>query len=560
MSNPLHSHLKPNFPLILILITFLVLLLYPQIRLQLDLGSRYQGIIFQATDSDEYYLARIRDVTQGYLTASSPMLFEYQSLPPTTPFLPELTLGLLAKILAISPSSISLLSLLILPLASFLLTYKITRHLELDPWMSLAFASLVTISPHLLTDPGLILSPSSTTLPLTRPVNPQFSYPAFALCVLLILKQNSLPSFFRILFPPLTVTLLWYINPYFASFATILFLFYQIHLLTRRQLPPPVFILQLILSVFFLVPYLTSFHSLTLQPEYPLLAQRLGALPSRTPIIAFSVTLMMLINLALYLKTHTPTSLIATLVALPYLVATNQHLLTGFTVQPAHWTWYCLPFVLALNIFTLTNYLLKTHFLKLAFASTIITLCLAKATLTQITAYQANFTRLAQLQDLAPIFSWLNIHSPPNSVVLAPLPLSNYIPAYTHNHVYFSRYDHLSFTPSARLRHNLFTLVSLYPNLYPQPFTTPQTQLLASQYLFGTYYRDLNHNYLSIPPATLKQLQDQLQEYLEFPISAQLSQYQLDYLLTDTRQSPTVSLSSPPLFESPPYQLYSYPI
>ena len=74
------------------------IIVFPQIFLTIQLGNDYQGINFTQTDSENYYIARIREAYDGHLKIANAEFYEYKDLPYLQPALPEIILASLAKI------------------------------------------------------------------------------------------------------------------------------------------------------------------------------------------------------------------------------------------------------------------------------------------------------------------------------------------------------------------------------------------------------------------------------------------------------------------------------
>lgn len=146
------------------------------------LGNAYQGVPLLAQDNEFYYLARIREVLDGYPGISSPYFLEYKHAFPLIPPVGEFLYAIPSFLFRVSPTVIAMAGKGIFPAILFLLVYGLIWRLT-DPasswrrWNALAGGLVVSfgLEPSML--PFLLQTLTGTVheaafSPWTRLVNP----------------------------------------------------------------------------------------------------------------------------------------------------------------------------------------------------------------------------------------------------------------------------------------------------------------------------------------------------------------------------------------------------
>ena len=99
MATKIFKKVKKHWPAILIAVVLGSLMIWPFFYFQVALGDEYGGILNQVIDDELFYMARIKDVVDGYPTLGNAYLFEHKNQLPQQLFLPEFLLAQPLKLL-----------------------------------------------------------------------------------------------------------------------------------------------------------------------------------------------------------------------------------------------------------------------------------------------------------------------------------------------------------------------------------------------------------------------------------------------------------------------------
>ncbi len=468
--------LKIHWPVLVFAAVFGLMITLPYLYHQWALGPVFQGINRQMADDSLFYLARIHDVIDGHPTLSNAYLAEYKSGLPQQIFLAEYLLAQPLKLFGLTVAQGQLVYNFVLPGLAFLLTYLALYQIFSSRFWSLAGVWLLL--------GGLFLSV------FFRPVSPQFNFLFWLtqfILAWLIIKGSAWPWVL-----PLSILnfgLLFYIYPFYWTFYLIFFgLLFFAYWWSERQLSwrfLKISLGGLSLGSFYL--YYTYLSSKL--PGFEETLTRVQMIYSRFPsgirVMAWAMALLFLILAAWrwrLISMDARTKFFAA-GALTSILSVNQHLLTGRNFE---FSSHYYPLTVFFSVFGLAYLLskLKGHFGKF------FKLFLLLAILFQISSslnryFKAAFTfdRSGQDQRYAVVLEWLNQNTPPDSVVYANKTLSQLIPVYTANNVFYSRYANLFLLTDAEV-YERFIL-----NNYFEKFDK-QFVLVNDRAIFGVRYID----------------------------------------------------------------------
>ncbi len=150
--------------------------------------AHYGAWMHVSVEGDTFYSLRVVETARGG-SLGNPYLWENQDAVRWLPGLAPAVLGNLSRTSGIPPLAVLAISRVLLPLAIFLLTYRLALELHLAPWLALVAASAPPLAPsvgHLFPDDG----PAQGTgfLRYFRTISPPADV-AFFLLALVLLNQ-----------------------------------------------------------------------------------------------------------------------------------------------------------------------------------------------------------------------------------------------------------------------------------------------------------------------------------------------------------------------------------
>jgi len=237
------------------------------------------------------------------------------------------------------------------------------------------------------------------------------------------------------------------------------------------------------------------------------------------------------------------------------LIVSNQQVITGREIQYHHWYWFTnLPAAFFASSILVIYFLEK---LKVFYKNITIFLILLVLIIfgigIQYSSYQAYFSDCKYYQNYFYIFNWLNKNTSKDSVVYSDQDLSDFIPAFTHNNVYWSNpLQYNATTPLERVFHNYFVYIKVN-------FNTEQNEI--RQYL-QEHKEEVSYLVLSFKvieaqcggsrsdgsrtcysDKILDLLAERYKEFLQLSLKEQLKKYRIDYVVWDYNKYPDIYLN-----------------
>ena len=454
---------KRHWPTILIAVVLGILMVLPFFYFQAVLGDEYKGILNQIIDDETFYMARIKDIRDGHPTLGNAYLYEHKNQLPQQLFLPEFLLAQPLKFLQPSadPPQAENLDMVqarifysfILTAIAFILTY--IAFYKIYP--SRFWANLFSVFLFF----GIFL------FKFTRPVIPQFVFLFWLTQFILlwsrffaskksrILDSQSESGQFHfdwlLLLNILNFGLLFYLYPfywtfYFVFLVVLILVFYKVDKNLSKQFLKVLIAGLIIGSFYFYLSFLAS-----QLPEYQETLTRLQLVFSRSPSeiksVALSLAVLLLMGILYRLKRIKISKEILFFIAgiLSILIVTNQNIITGQKFEFGHYRMPAVFFLVFAVYYLWSKFKLNFRFkLSLSFLMII-------ASTYGIYGYAQRVFRISErdiyVQKYEAVFDWLNKNILSDSVVYANEEISELIPVYTSNNVFYSRYANLFIMP-----------------------------------------------------------------------------------------------------------------
>jgi len=447
--------LKNHWVAILLAFILGLLMVWPFFYFQSALGPEYRGVLNEIIDDELFYMARIKDILDGHPFLGNAYLFEHKNQLPQQLFLPEWLLAQPLKFFNLDVVQGRILYNFILPTFAFILTYFAFYLIYPSRFWAGLFAVFLFF--------GLYL------FKFTRPVIPQFVFLFWLTHFIFLWKLIESKSFdileyqsiFKnkiLLMSILNFGLLFYIYPFYWTFYLVFLVVLSFLFFFREKILSNKFLTVLlggllIGSVYFYLNFLAS-----QLPEYRETLTRLQLVFSRSPsgfkIVLFSLAVLAIFGILLKLKSIRldKETLFFLAGIFSIIVVTNQNILTGRKFEfSSHY------YMLAVFFLVFAVYYLFSKFKDRLFRfGPLILLVAAFSVFNGVSGFLASAVKVSDqnvyAQNYKAIFDWLNENTPKDSVVYAYNNLSELIPVYTANNVFYSRAANLFLMPDSEVK------------------------------------------------------------------------------------------------------------
>ncbi len=409
----------------------------------------FAGVYKIVSDDEAYYLGRIKEAREGNCRAVSPYIAEYKLAPPITPWLAECFLGSLARVLGVSVAHFALALDFVLPaLAAFLfymVAWRITDSRD---------AGLIAM---IVVQGGIFFEI------MNRPISPQFNLVVLLGFMVALLWWHRTRSWLSVSAGAIVLAALIYTYFYYWSFAVMwcgllaLYFLWKKSWRTAAQLGV-IIGGGLLLGGFYFLDLWRAIHL----PVYIETLLRWGAIQTRAPgswTILFVATgaLLLLGLVTRFKKTDNGNAVLLVSALFAIIIASNQQIITNQNVLFAsHYKMvgvYMAALAVALaatraGIFTSR----RSH--KVFFVcACVVSLFFIQSTLAKQWTRDAT---TANAQRYAPLFTWLNEHTPRDVTIYTNDALSDLVPIYTHNTVVHGFLAGMSPLPTQELQQRFF--------------------------------------------------------------------------------------------------------
>lgn len=527
----------------LILAVFLsFLMIWPQLYFTISLGEEFKGVVPPFNDDELFYSARIQEVLDGYPTIGNAYLFEHKdSL--SLQFLGEYLLAQPLKIFGLSVVRGRFLYNLLLPSLSFLLAYLAFYRIIKSRFWAVIFSSFLFF--------GLYLNN------FLRPVSPQLNF-VFWLSQFIFLWEliKNGPLRKILVLNAVNLGLLFYIYPYYWTFYLVfLTILVGVYFIYSRELT---FAIMKILAggLILAIPYFVNSYFISRTLEYEETITRLGLIYSRFPsgarVILGAFVLLVLFMLALrskLIKIDNPTLFFSGGI-FAAAISMNQHLITGRNLEfSSHYRMLSIFFFIFSFAYLWKTYLGRNFSHKKLVSSVLVLAALfivAQNTYAYLNKYSTGVS--SEDQKYALLFDWLNKNTPKDSVVYADNILSNLIPIYTNNNVFYSDNANLFLMADDEVL-TRFILNNFFES-FDEEFVIKNVRFIYRVRYADIYGHAVQSNKLrrllgmnTVPEMYLpKDIIDSVLKYADelknSDFKKELGKYRVDYILWDKNKNP----------------------
>lgn len=555
-----------NFLLVILSLVVSLVVVYPEIALYRDNGF-VSGVNLMGTDAEAHYLARIHEIYDGHYLLGNTYL-EPKNIPYLQPPGGELVEGVAGIVFHLPIYWLNIIFKFVAVIGMFWIVFALIWSLTKNLWGALLAPLFVILGEGFFSYPinflRMLFGQSAPNIALNwfeRPINPEISLPVIFgfLLVFYLFYQTGKKRYF--ILSAILLGFSFYLTIFAWGFMGLFAgVFFLIDWWRKKKINWSLVGVG-VAGIFLSVPYWINFWQSIHNSNYVEAAQRQGLVLSRAPII--SATSLILIALILFFiwvykkyEAHHTQAMLGISAATAIILAENQQILTGQTVQPAHFHSYvAIPALLIVGgaaIGIVLKWWAKSEKKKIISWSAVTLVML----LLIFTSFRAQGYAYAEQKDAAlndqayaPVIEWLNQNAQKDQVVEGdPEFLNEIIPIYTDLNVYYSNMSGPYFNDFDRLENGLFLgyrLQGMTPQMAQRDFFGAlRAQISAA--LFGIYYRDAYGGYDKIPDNLIQKIINDYGAYYQKDWSEVLSRYSLDYIIMDMRQG-TFGLYDPSL-------------
>ncbi len=540
-----------------ILIAFICGLIYlaPNLFFDLNQQNRFLGIQLTTLDSEPHYMARVRDVAEGHFRHSNVFLFEYKNIDQPIFQYSEQFYGVLLGFLHIDIADFYLFSKFIFSALNFFLWYYFSWLILKSRRAALLSASLLFFGIFIVNNLDLreqlsILfwnTDSSPLLTYGRFVNPLLTFSFFFAGLIQLYRFYDKPNLKNGLFYSFIWGVNFYVYFYFWAFLSVVSGLVFLYFLCTKNFSA--FKKSIIVS---LGALLIAFYYL-----WQMLAVAYGGVvedSTADSMTIFTAThkmifsklvfaIFILVLLLFFYKKYKKERfnkghVFLFLLFLSAIIVVNQQVVTGRLVEEGHFHWYTNRGVVYLGLAMILSYVIS-KIKNLKFQNIIYGVLFVYLVMfgigVQMSGYKMGLEKYIYFQNYASSIKWLNKNSKAESVVLANDDLSDLLPAYTHNNVYYA--PHAIFYPS-NPRERREQAVNVYYFLEKHNEKKIDISYLCK---LNFYYNEFQYKYIRkedrCTDSIKKKLVDNYQEFLKNDFESQLKKYRIDYIVWDKNKN-----------------------
>lgn len=547
-----------------------VIYVLPHIIFTSSLGDAYLGIPIMGTANEEYYLGRIHEILDGHPLVGSFSFLEYKTALPLTVPTGEFLFALPSLLLGLSPVTVLQIARFVLPFILFMLVYILVH--ELCKYRADSLATSTALLTGLSVTLGYdvvnyrrifaFLAGDQTLAESffiwSRPVHPILGAILLFACILCFWhivshsRYRKPAIFFAVIMFALAIPTYFFSWGMILSILAILLCMcaVQKRFMAMRDL------LYVFGAAFLLnVPYwILAWHAWQ-DSAYAESILRSGLFYTHYPLlnkfVFFTIGIYVIFALYTFLsRKHCEAECEYSMssynfglaLALGVLFAFSQQILTGVTIWPDHFVQYAIPLNMV-ALLTLFYNKVGTHFPKMwrNTVTILMILTFVYGVWSQVVVYRNLYPFAHELQNSAPLFTWLNGEHP-ECVVLtleeepAKWNLNGLVPAFTHCNIYVDNGISI-LMPFERIYHGYLMslrLSGVTPSTISSYMAGHEGELRA--YLFSNWKGA--YNYTKFPDVHDDLLAERIRslpsDYADFyakDIVAMLKKYALDFIV-----------------------------
>jgi hypothetical protein len=515
----------------------------PVFLAQQALGSDYQGIPFLFTDNEDFYIARCREVMDGYPNVGSPYFYEYKDEVAVQPALGEPVHAMIAEKTGISLITVFVWAKFFLPALLFLLiglfTYQLTQG---ESWMRLVVGITAGLGATIGYE-GFGIGNGLHLSLWTRPINPIVGGLGLFFVLLLAWRMFARKETGLLILAGIMTGLL---TCYFFSWALAMAMcgLLMLAALIRKEWRVAMgFALVLGISLLMNINRLIGFSG----AESQALAMRNGLLLMRTPLLnkvllaaggVFAVCTAVIVYRAKEWRTllKQPWWIFCAALLAAGLAVLNQQVLTGKAIWPYHFVQYTKPFALIVVLVSILHAVPDRWKRVWIGMCAVLSFAYVGHGVWAASTHVAVQEEFRSRQEQAALIDRIN-KVVDDGVVLVLGPeadkIGGWIPAYTSANVYWSNYV-MSGVPMERIEHNLFLRMRI-ENVAPSSSATWLTE--HREDVRALFFRDW-FDVFSIRKddpwldGEVSRLASKYQEVAAIPLREYVDRYRLDLLVS----------------------------
>lgn len=548
------SFLKENKIGILLSLAIGAIIAAPPIVFRFSSG--YQGFPMMKTNTEAHYVAQVEEVYDGHYGLGNPFFADLKDSPYLFPPLSAHLVAWMGKIIGLSAIDAVMVLRFVFTSALAFFIYLFVSAISGKKAAGYVAAPFVLLG-YSLVDPGYVLSLVRGGIPTHagfidygRPINPQMSS-LFFFAYLFFFWKSLHDAEHRVRSTVISAILLglsFYAYLFTWSFIFALNASLALVYAIKKDWEKVRTIAHVSLgALIFAIPYMLNAVAASHHPAYAESAPRFGFVHMRTPNVSRLVVGAFLLFLATWRVWEARTARFFMGFFLAAFAIVNEQIITNLYVFNHHYHWYyntplVIVFFILLTFFGLSR-VRQTAFRR-ACVVALVLVPLLHGILVQWTAYRTALPLLKEEQRYAPVIAWLNKETPKDATVVAPLPLSDVIPALTHNNIYFPNTGFYTLVSNERLLHTY--LVYTYLRGVPKEnihsyFESRRDEI--SGYAFGYAYSFLpGVCYGCFPDSIIDSLAESYAGITDETFLLFMKQYPADYIVWDRRHDPDWAL------------------
>lgn len=520
-----------------------VIFIFPHWYLRIADRVSFHDVDMLGSDAELHYVARIQEIYDGHANLGQTYLWEGKDLPYLQPPLPEIAVAFLGKIFDLGAIGANVFAKFLFGFLLAVLIYFFLFEVFGDVSLSLAAAGFILLGSVFTSWPDVVSLFSRDVrnfefLRYARPINPAIS----SLCVFgylfsLLRLQKSLQNRYRV-FCVLTLGLSFYTYVYAWSYLFIVNALFFVWFLARREWHRAFDIVLISIGALVVaLPYGLNTVAATHNQWYRETFERFGFFASRAPVVSKFALLGAACFFVSYLRKLPSAHAFLGLSFAASIVAVNHQLISGVNIQNDHYHWYVVtPLASIIILSSLYFFIRDVRWVRLARVGMIFAIAVffAGAVLVQVKSYAFLRGEVMSDQRFAPLFRWLDMETPRDSVVVADAKLSELIPAYTHNNVYYSVYAPYYLVSDERLKQNYFVylyLTGVRGDTVAEFLRSHHSETAA--YLFGLRYRYTAGCSGCFSDSEDANLAVEYRKFLSGGVMMSLKRYRADYVVWD---------------------------
>lgn len=509
----------------------------------------YAGVALWGEASEEYYVARVEEVYNGYPLLRNVYL-PYKDVPYIVPALGEDLVAYSGEALRVSAAAINIVWKFFSPLLAFLLIYALAFSVSRSRGTGLLAGAAAMLGLDLLSYPAHLLPllrgvGVGDGLFWARPVNPEISG-TLLFGALLVLYQGyyrgDKPRWWHTLLLGLLIGAALYISVFIWVFLGALLTILFLVELWRRHRPEALGMLGAgLLALASAIPFISNYLHARAYPTYANVAMQQGIAPLHTPEVGVWIFVLLLLPLVWWPKSYARARTLFIAAAAALFIVLNQQVITGVYLQPAHFHSYITkPLVLVLLSLYVGYFCTRipSRLLRIEVFAVPVIVLLLFGIMSQVHFYELHAPDSRAAQAYAPLLAYLDAR--PEETVFNncesayPCLLSEYISMYTADNAPGSKYAALSLARPGYFQELLFLhyrLMGVTAEEALPAMERDQADILMR--LYGEYWQLHDGTPSAVPKDEIAQLARAYASYASHPIPSMMRDLGITTLVQD---------------------------